>query len=173
MATVTTGFHRISNVTARAYYSTTQTVVPGAAIYVTQTSDGLEAVIYSDPGMTIQISGGLIFADPSGAYDYYIPLDYAVTEIISSPAGLLDIISNIVQNSGPLAAQTPVVNEIVTGSGTAFTLHNVPATGSVALYNGAARLRPGALPADYTISGANITMNYSLSTGALLADYRY
>ena len=172
MATTTTGFHRISNVTARASYSTTQQVVPGAEIYVSETATGIGATIYSDPGMTIEISGSLITADPSGFYDYYIPLGYNVTETISSAAGLLTVISNIVQNS-PSGSQVLVVNEIVSGSGTAFVLANVPTTGTVALYNGAARIRPGALPADYTILGADITMNYSLPAGSLLADYWY
>jgi len=171
MGITTTGLHRFSNVTARAQYSTTQTVVPGATIYVTQTVDGTEATIYSDPGLSIQIVGALITADQSGFYEYYIPLSYDVTEIISSPSGLLTVITNIVLNTQ--VGSNFVVNEIVAGAGTAFTLANTPTSGSVALYNGAARLRPGSLPADYTISGANITMNYSVSTGGLLADYRY
>ena len=171
MAPTTIGWHRFANVTARAFYSTNQQVVPGATIYVTETASGNEATIYSDPGFSIQIPGALITADPSGFYDYYIPLDYNVTETISAPSGLYDVIDNIVLNTQ--VGSIPIVNEVVSGSGTACTLANVPATGTVALYNGAARLRPGALPADYTISGADITMNYSVSTGDLLADYRY
>jgi hypothetical protein len=103
MATTTTGFHRFSNITARAAYSTTQTVVPGATIYVSLTSSGAGATIYSDPAMSIQIVGSRITADPSGFYEYYMPLSQNVTETISSVAGLLDVISNIVAN-GPLAA---------------------------------------------------------------------
>lgn len=171
MGITTTGLHRFSNVTARAQYSTTQTVVPGATIYVTQTSDGTEATIYSDPGLTIQIPGALITADQSGFYEYFITLNYDVTETISSASGLLFIITNIVLNTQ--IGSNFVINEVVDGTGTAFTLANIPASGSVALYNGAARIRPGSLPADYTISGANITMNYSVSTGGLLADYRF
>ena len=171
MATVTSGFHRTNNVTARAFYGTNLQVVPGATIYVTLTSSGAEATVYSDPGLSITIPGALITADQWGWYDYYIPLDYSVTETISAPWGLLAVVPNIVQNSG--SSPNFVVNEVVPGSGTAFTLVNNPVSGSVALYNGGARIWPGAPPKDYTISGPNITMNYSLSTGALLADYRY
>jgi hypothetical protein len=78
-----------------------QQTVPGASIYVTLTSTGAMATIYSDPGLSIPISGGLITADVTGAYDYYIPLNYSVTETISSPAGALLTIANIVAN-GPL-----------------------------------------------------------------------
>lgn len=168
MGITTTGLHRFSNVTARAQYSTTQTVVPGATIYVTQTSDGTEATIYADPGLTIQIPGALITADQSGFYEYFLTLNYDVTETISSPSGLLFVITNIVLNTQ--IGSNFVVNEIVDGTGTAFTLANIPASGSVALYNGAARIRP---TTDYTISGENITMNYSVSSGDILADYRF
>jgi len=171
MAPITTGWHRFSNVTARAFYSTTQEVVPGATIYVTETASGVEATIYSDPGLSITIPGALITADPSGFYEYYLPLSYNVTETISAPSGLYDVLDNIVLNTQ--AGTNYVVNEVVSGTGTSFTLANVPASGSVALYNGAARIRPGSLPSDYTITGANITMNYSVPTGAILADYRY
>lgn len=69
-----------------------------------------------------------------------------------------------------------ITGEIVSGSGTSFTLAYPPISGSDAVYNGAARLRR--FPAtnyDYTINytTGGITMQYSLSTGALLADYRH
>jgi hypothetical protein len=171
MAPTTTGMHRVSNVTQRSPFGTLQEVVPGATIYVTQTASGAGAVIYSDPEMSVVITGSLITADTFGWYEYYIPLSYNVTETISAPSGLFVIITNIVQNAQ--GGFNFVTNEIVAGVGTSFILANTPTAGSVALYNGAARLRPGALPDDYTISGPNITMNYSVSTGALLADYRY
>lgn len=61
------------------------------------------------------------------------------------------------------------INEIVAGSGTSFTLANVPADSTrVALYGGGSRLIP---TADYTISGATITMTNSYSAGQVLADY--
>lgn len=74
-----------------------------------------------------------------------------------------------------LAAQTgngvPVENEVVSGSGTSWTLANTPVSGSVKLYAGGIRLTPGA-GNDYTISGASITTASSYSAGALTADSR-
>jgi|SRR5450432_1571398 hypothetical protein len=64
-----------------------------------------------------------------------------------------------------LVAQTgngiPVYNEVVSGSGTTFTLANTPVAGSVRLYSGgnsnpqSGRLLPGA-GNDYTITGAHL-----------------
>lgn len=72
-----------------------------------------------------------------------------------------------------LAAQTgngvPVENEVVSGSGTSWTLANTPVSGSVKLYAGGIRLTP---TSDYTISGTAITTTASYSTGALTGDYR-
>ena len=64
MATVTTGYHRYSNVTQRSTYGVIQEVVLGATIYVTLTATGDGAVIYSDPGLSVVIEGSLITADP-------------------------------------------------------------------------------------------------------------
>jgi len=82
-----------------------------------------------------------------------------------------------------LAAQTgngiPFYNEVVSGSGTTFTLAHTPVSGSVRLYAGgnsnpqSGRHLPGA-GNDYTISGATITMlNGSFASGSILADYIY
>jgi hypothetical protein len=173
MAPTTAGYHRVNNIVARTNYGVNLQVVPGATIYVTETATGGEATIYFDPGLSLQIPGALLTANQAGWYQYYIPLNYNVTETISAVSGLYVVISNVVQNTGVLSTNIFVANEVVSGSGTSFTLINTPKAGTVALYNGAARLRPGASPNDYTISGANITMNYSLSSGALLADYVY
>lgn len=67
---------------------------------------------------------------------------------------------------------TPVLNEVVSGSGTSWTLANTPVSGSVKLYGAGARLTPGA-GNDYTISGATITTVNSYSAGQLLCDYNY
>lgn len=69
------------------------------------------------------------------------------------------------------ATGTPVENEVVSGSGTSWTLANTPITGSVKLYGGGIRLTPG-VGNDYTISGATITTVNPYSAEALLADYR-
>lgn len=66
---------------------------------------------------------------------------------------------------------TLVDNEIVAGSGTAWTLANVPIVGSEHLFGERLRLYPGASP-DYTISGVNITTTLSYNAGDLLCDYR-
>jgi len=67
-----------------------------------------------------------------------------------------------------------VNNEIVSGSGTSFTLANTPQTGTVKLYGAGQRLTPGA-GCDYTISGATITIiqtGATYATGTVLADYK-
>lgn len=63
------------------------------------------------------------------------------------------------------------INEIVSGSGTSFTLAHVPVDSTrVALYGGGSRLTPGT-GNDYTISGAVIIMANSYASGQVLADY--
>jgi hypothetical protein len=125
MAVVTYGFHRVSNVTARMEYGLTQQVVPGATIYVTVTSSGAGATIYSDPGMSITIPGSLITADQFGWYEYYIPLGYNVTETISSTSGLLVTVTNVVQNGPVVASLTTTANtsDIVSIPGFVSTGH--------------------------------------------------
>lgn len=59
--------------------------------------------------------------------------------------------------------------EVVSGSGTAWTLAASPTAGSVQLFANGQRLK---LTDDYTIAGAAITTINSFSAGALLADYR-
>jgi len=60
-------------------------------------------------------------------------------------------------------------NEIVSGSGTAFTLAATPIVGSERLFAQRHRLKSGT---DYTISGAGITTTLSYSAGDLLCDYQ-
>lgn len=114
MGVITTGNHRFSNVTQRSQFGTLQEVVPGATVYVTDTSTGLAAIIYSDPGMTIQIPGALITTDTSGFYDYYIPAAYNVTEQITAPSGLNVTISNIVLNGN--GSFLPLTGGTLTGA---------------------------------------------------------
>jgi hypothetical protein len=66
---------------------------------------------------------------------------------------------------------TPINNEVVSGSGTSFTLANTPVLGSLRLFGAGQRLTPGGV--DYTISGANITTVNSYNAGDLLADYNH
>lgn len=67
---------------------------------------------------------------------------------------------------------TFVDNEVVSGSGTSWTLANTPIVGSVKLHAGT-RLIPGpGAGTDYTISATAITTTVSYPTGSLIADYR-
>ncbi len=69
------------------------------------------------------------------------------------------------------ASASQVDNEIVAGTGTAWTLASTPALSSQHIYGNGQRLTPG-IGNDYTISGANITTALSWVAGSLLADYR-
>lgn len=75
----------------------------------------------------------------------------------------------IVTNTG--SAPTFVENEIVSGSGTTFTLANTPIALSVHVFANGQRLTLGA-GNDYTISGSVITTANSWSAGSIVADYR-
>jgi hypothetical protein len=83
---------------------------------------------------------------------------------------VLGITAKMISDIGTALLGTPVINEVVAGSGTTFTLANTPITGSVKLFGAGARLTPGG-GNDYTISGATITTVNSYSAGQLLADY--
>lgn len=61
------------------------------------------------------------------------------------------------------------INEIVSGSGTTFTLAHVPQNGAnVVIFGGGSRLTYGV---DYTITGAIISMANAYSAGQVVADY--
>ncbi len=62
-----------------------------------------------------------------------------------------------------------VDNEVVSGSGTTFTLANTPVAGSEHVFANGQRLYP---TTDYTIAGAVITTILTWSAGTILADYR-
>lgn len=125
MATTTTGWHRVGEVTTRAPFGVEQQVVPGARIFVTSTATGAAATIFTDPGMSIPIPGSVVTADIYGSYDYYLPLNYCVTEKVSSPDGSLVTTTNLAHN-GPLATAlttTNNVSDIVTLAGILTTSH--------------------------------------------------
>lgn len=69
-------------------------------------------------------------------------------------------------------ASTAVRNEVVSGSGTSWTLAHTPLTGQLTLYGSGIRLTP---TVDYTLSGTTITMvnGNTYKTGLVLADYNY
>jgi hypothetical protein len=62
----------------------------------------------------------------------------------------------------------PIVGETVSGSGTSWTLANVPKSGSVKLYGSGVRLDVGN---DYSITGPAISTLNSYPEGSLIADY--
>lgn len=64
---------------------------------------------------------------------------------------------------------TFVENEVISGSGTGFTLAGTPIAGSVKIYALGQRL---VLTTDYSISGTAVTTVSSWSAGDLIADYR-
>jgi len=68
------------------------------------------------------------------------------------------------------ATGTAVDNEVVSGSGTSWTLAHTPLTDTLKLYANGQRLTP---TVDYTLVGTTITTVTSWATGTLLADYSY
>lgn len=72
---------------------------------------------------------------------------------------------------GNASSVTFVDNEVVSGSGSTFTLAHTPTVGTEHIYGLGQRLIPGDV--DYTISGATITTINSWSADQILADYRY
>ena len=71
----------------------------------------------------------------------------------------------------PGVGTTAIYNEIVSGSGTSFTLAQTPVNNSLDLRGAGQFLTGGGV--DYTLSGKNLTMVNSWSTGDLLAFYDY
>ena len=74
-------------------------IVPYATISVTTSATGVAATIYSDPGLTDQIIPPVLTADGNGMYQYYIPMNYMVTETISSPNQGSFVLPNIGENT--------------------------------------------------------------------------
>lgn len=116
---VTSGYHRVGQVFTRANTGVTAQIVPNATIQVTQTSNGANATIYSDPGLTSQISPPFVIADSQGNYDYYLPTNYCVTETISAPGLAAKVIKNICLN---YSASGTNFNTIGSGVNTTATM---------------------------------------------------
>lgn len=109
----TTGFYRVSNVYTRQTDGLNAQVTPGATVVVTVTATGLAATIYSDPLLTQTISNATVYADVNGNYSYYIPLNYMVTETISSPSQGGLVINNVGQ-AGPLVTSLSTTPGVTT-----------------------------------------------------------
>ena len=71
--------------------------------------------------------------------------------------------------SGSISGSTFVNNEVVSGSGTSWTLASTPLVGTEHLYANGQRLTP---TVDYTISVKAITTLQSWAAGTVLADYQ-
>lgn len=84
------------------------------------------------------------------------------------PMGRLKRLEDAV-SSGTGGGASFVDDEVVSGSGTAFTLASTPIAGSVKLYALGQRLK---LTTDYSIAGTSITTVSTWSTGDIVADYR-
>lgn len=117
-AQTTAGYHRVSKVLARAPQTVTAQVVPYATVSITSTATGAAAVIYSDPGLSVQISPAVVTADASGNYSYYLPLNYMVTETISSPGQGSVVIPNVGENGG---GGSSGVSQIIAGTNVAIS----------------------------------------------------
>ena len=98
----TTAYHRLNQVLQRAPQGgATAQVVPYATVYVTNTSSGTAAAIYSDPGLSIAIAGATVTADSNGNYGYYIALQSCVNERITYPGGGSITYTNVCSNTSP------------------------------------------------------------------------
>lgn len=71
---------------------------------------------------------------------------------------------------GAGASSTSVYSEVVSGSGTSWTLAHAPSSGTLQLYGNGQRLT---LTVDFSITGAAITTVNSFSAGTIIADYQY
>lgn len=104
--------------------------------------------------------------------------DVAVAGAVNDNAGAAIVPWKVNPNTGRLLISavlsghgTPVNNEVVSGSGTTWTLAHIPLVGIQHIYANGQRLTPGGV--DYTISGATITTIVSFVAGTVLADYEY
>lgn len=82
---------------------------------------------------------------------------------------MIDSVTGRVLVSGGGSSGTSVVGEVVSGSGTAWTLAHAPTNG-VALFVNGQRLQ---LTTDYSIVTTAITTVLSWTAGTMLADYSY
>lgn len=81
-----------------------------------------------------------------------------------------DANGNKIINASGSSGGNVAYNEVVSGSGTAWTLAHSPTTGTLRLYANGQRLTE---TVDYSIVGAAITTNSSWALGTVLADYNY
>lgn len=151
--------------------------VPGGGIdpiLATDSGDHQNFNLASSPvtsAYLVSVNGGLYFpADPQFGFTvsglvltFNTPLD----------ATTASTLIYLICYSGQTGSSVNFVgNEIVSGSGTSWTLANTPTTNSVDLRANGQFLTPG-VGNDYTISGENITTANSYSAGTVVAFYRF
>jgi hypothetical protein len=111
---VTTGYHRTNQVTARATGGSNLVVQPFAKVYVTSTATNTVATIYSDPLLSVSITGATVTADANGNYSYYIPLNYCVNERVDYPGSGSVTTTNICSYGGASGPVPP--GQIIPGT---------------------------------------------------------
>ncbi len=92
------------------------------------------------------------------------------TDATQTLSVMIDSVTGRVLVTGAGATGTAVFNEVVSGSGTTFTLAHTPLAGTLLLYANGQRLTP---TTDYSLAVATITTVTSWATGTVLADYSY
>ena len=160
----TSGFHRVSQILARAPQGgVTAQVVPYAKIYVTGTASGVAATIYSDPLLSAVITPPILTADKNGGYSYYIPNNYCVTENISAPGQGNITITNVCSNNGGTGA----VNPGTTGQIAYYPGNGSAVSGTNALPNGTTATTQGTCASNTDVAtGAYVANCVSASTGS-------
>ncbi len=175
----------------------THTGTAGTGLDIVRTSNSASAVIGAQINATNASTGGIIglkivstigtgggtvvglqIALPSGGTANYA-LQFSDTggtaaggiQFGTDSANLYRSTANTLKTDGKFIATglNFTDNEVVSGSGTTFTLAATPTTGSVHLFGQGQRLIP---TTDFTIAGAVITTVNSWAAGTVLADYR-
>lgn len=114
---------------------------------------------------TVLDINGAVYSPTGGA----ITWTYSSGSItLSSPVGTGGSIFGIGGTSS--GGNTFVYNEVVSGSGTSWTLANTPVIGLQAIYANGQKLTP---TVDYSITSAAITTVDSWAAGTILADYQH
>ncbi len=130
--------------------------------------NGLRAKNLTIVGATVVQRGDTVFATVSGTGGGQVN---SIVAGVGISVDSTDPANPVVTNTG--SSPNFADNEVVSGSGTTFTLAHSPTAGTQHIYGAGTRLTPGA-GNDYTISGATITiLNGTYLAGEILSDYRY
>lgn len=171
------------NTTLAAGSESTASGAAGAAISlqgggITSAGYGGYALIQGGDGNTNGLGGNVRLAPgakagagTNGVVEIYDPTSGLYAIFNTASIASTDKTYTFPNVSGTFVLSASFVdNEVVSGSGTTFTLAATPVAGSEHVFANGQRLTPGGV--DYTIAGAVITTITSWSTGTILADYR-